>query len=49
MGILLTDKDGVTREIGPGDSFVLQPGFSGTWEVVETTRKLFVIRLPPSQ
>lgn len=42
----LTDKDGVTREIGPGDSFVLQPGFSGVWEVLETTRKLFVIRLP---
>lgn len=43
---VLTDKDGVTREIGPGYSFVLQPGFSGTWEVLETTRKLFVIRLP---
>ncbi|WP_428640786.1 cupin domain-containing protein [Roseibium sp.] len=42
----LTDKDGTTREVGPGDSFVLQPGFSGVWEVLETTRKLFVIRLP---
>ncbi|MHA7776327.1 cupin domain-containing protein [Roseibium sp. M-1] len=42
----LTDKDGNTRDIGPGDSFVLQPGFSGVWEVLETTRKLFVIRLP---
>ncbi|WP_269583812.1 cupin domain-containing protein [Roseibium sp. Sym1] len=42
----LTGKDGATREVGPGDSFVLQPGFAGVWEVLETTRKLFVIRLP---
>jgi uncharacterized protein len=24
---------------------VLRPGFTGTWEVVETTRKDYVIRL----
>jgi len=42
----LTDKDGSTRDVGPGDHFVLQPGFEGIWEVLETTRKLFVIRLP---
>lgn len=41
----LTDKDGLTRDVGPGDSFVLQPGFTGVWEVLETTRKLFVVRL----
>lgn len=29
-----------------GDSFVLRPGFTGIWEVVETTRKLFVTRMP---
>ncbi|MBB2970504.1 cupin domain-containing protein [Mesorhizobium sp. RMAD-H1] len=23
-----------------GDSFVLRPGFGGTWEVIETTRKM---------
>lgn len=28
-----------------GDSFVLRPGFKGIWEVVETTRKLYVVRL----
>ncbi|MCK0196705.1 cupin domain-containing protein [Ancylobacter sp. 6x-1] len=28
-----------------GDSFVIRPGFRGVWEVVETTRKLYVIRL----
>jgi uncharacterized cupin superfamily protein len=29
-----------------GDHLVIEPGFSGTWQVVETTRKSFVIRLP---
>ena len=29
-----------------GDSFVIRPGFAGVWDVVETTRKSFVIRLP---
>ena len=28
-----------------GDSFVIKPGFKGTWEVLETTRKEYVIRL----
>ncbi|TYC63326.1 cupin domain-containing protein [Rhodobacterales bacterium] len=41
----LTDADGKTREVGPGDSFVLQPGFTGVWDVLETTRKLFVVKL----
>lgn len=27
-----------------GDSIVLRPGFSGVWEVVETTLKEYVIR-----
>ncbi|MBS7538299.1 cupin domain-containing protein [Ancylobacter lacus] len=31
--------------LAAGDSFVLRPGFKGVWEVVETTRKLYVIRL----
>lgn len=34
------------QRVGAGDVFVIQPGFEGTWEVVETTRKLFVVRLP---
>lgn len=28
-----------------GDSFILRPGFKGTWEVLETTRKDYVIKL----
>lgn len=30
------------RRIGPGDTFVMNPGFVGTWRVIETTRKLWV-------
>lgn len=37
------EKDAVTVEAG--DSFILRPGFKGTWEVIETTRKDYVIRL----
>jgi uncharacterized protein len=29
-----------------GDSFVIRPGFRGVWEVIETTRKDYVIVLP---
>jgi len=32
-------------QLGPGDTMILEPGFIGTWEVVETTRKSYVIRL----
>jgi uncharacterized cupin superfamily protein len=28
---------------GAGDSWVIRPGFTGTWEVVETTLKDYVI------
>ena len=28
-----------------GDSYIIRPGFTGTWEVVETTIKDYVIRL----
>lgn len=30
------------RRITAGDSFVMHPGFEGTWKVIETTRKLWV-------
>ena len=42
----LSDANGTVRDLKAGDSFIIEPGFSGIWEVVETTRKLFVIRLP---
>lgn len=42
---VISEDGGETRTVKPGDSFVLRPGFKGTWEVIETTRKEYVIRL----
>lgn len=42
---ILTEDNGAPVTLRAGDSFVLRPGFRGIWEVVETTRKDFVIRL----
>lgn len=42
---VVTDENGAEIALGPGDSLILRPGFRGTWEVLETTRKDYVIRL----
>ena len=42
---VITEDDGPSRIVRSGDSFVLRPGFRGTWEVIETTRKEYVIHL----
>lgn len=42
---IVTEDGGAPRRVTAGDSFILRPGFSGVWEVVETTRKEYVIRL----
>ena len=42
---VVAEKGGAAHAIGPGDSFVIRPGFRGTWEVLETTRKEYVILL----
>jgi uncharacterized cupin superfamily protein len=42
---VITEEDGAARIVKAGDSFVLRPGFNGTWEVLEPTRKEYVIRL----
>ena len=42
---VLTDAEGQETRLTAGDSFIIRPGFSGTWEVAETTRKDYVIRL----
>jgi uncharacterized protein len=45
-GVSIVTQDGETpRTFGPGDSAILRPDFKGTWEVVETTRKEYIIRL----
>jgi hypothetical protein len=40
---IVTDADGNATTLRAGDSFVIPRGFNGTWEVVETTRKLYAI------
>lgn len=43
---ILTAEDGTAHHLRAGDSFVIRPGFRGVWEVIETTRKDYVIVLP---
>lgn len=40
---VVTPDGGEPVVLGPGDTMVLEPGFAGAWEVVETTRKTYVI------
>ena len=42
---VIASERGEARTVGPGDSFVIRPGFKGTWEVLETTRKEYVIKV----
>jgi uncharacterized protein len=42
---VIAEDGGREHRVTAGDSFVLRPGFKGTWEVIETTRKEYVIRL----
>jgi uncharacterized cupin superfamily protein len=42
---VIAEDGGGERRVAAGDSFVIRPGFRGTWEVVETTRKEYVISL----
>lgn len=42
---IIAEEGGEARTVSAGDSFVLRPGFKGSWEVLETTRKEYVIKL----
>lgn len=42
---VLSEDDGTVHELRAGDSFLIRPGLRGTWEVLETTRKDYVIRV----
>jgi uncharacterized cupin superfamily protein len=46
---VLRDKDGNAKTLRAGDRFVIPAGFSGTWEVLEPTRKVYVIFEQKSQ
>ena len=41
---VLTGDDGTVHTLRAGDALILRPGFSGVWDVIETTRKEYVIR-----
>src|SRR5215469_2525845 len=43
---VITDSAGNALTVRPGDRFVIPRGFIGTWEVIEPTRKLYVIYEP---
>ncbi|MCM2292156.1 cupin domain-containing protein [Allorhizobium sp. BGMRC 0089] len=42
---ILTEEGGAPLHLRAGDRLIIRPGFKGIWEVVETTRKDYVIRL----
>lgn len=43
---VLRDTAGNERTLEAGDEFVIPAGFKGQWEVLETTRKTYVIYQP---
>ncbi len=43
---IITEASGPSFSVTAGDSFVIPRGFVGTWEVVTSTRKSFVIYEP---
>jgi uncharacterized cupin superfamily protein len=44
--LLMRDEAGGEITIGPGESFVIEAGFAGTWQVLEKVRKIYVIFEP---
>ena len=40
---LIIEDSSAPHTVRAGDSFILRAGFSGIWEVIETTRKDYVI------
>lgn len=41
---ILTEEGGQPVHLRAGDRMIIQPGFEGIWQVVETTRKDYVVR-----
>jgi len=40
---VLRDEQGHAKTLRAGDRFVIPAGFKGTWEVLETCRKIYVV------
>ena len=45
IAAIVTEEGGEPVHLKAGDRMILRPGFKGTWEVVETTRKDYVIKV----
>ncbi len=43
---ILRDEDGNETDLKAGDNLVIPAGFEGEWQVVETTKKIYVIYEP---
>ena len=43
---ILRDTDGNEHALQAGDNFTIPSGFKGEWQVLETTRKIYVIYEP---
>jgi uncharacterized protein len=41
---VLTANDGTPVTLRAGDTYIIRPGYTGVWEVFETTLKEYVIR-----
>lgn len=39
----IADENGGTWTFKAGDSFVMKPGFVGTWKTIETVKKVYVV------
>ncbi len=43
--IIITPDGGTPVEVGPGDAFVVEADFKGTWQILEPVTKHFVVKL----
>ncbi len=41
--LVITDSEGVQREFGPGAAGIIPSGFKGSFQVLETVRKHYVV------
>ena len=44
--VRLTDESGASRDFGPGEAFVIEAGFRGTWESIGRVTKIYAILEP---
>jgi uncharacterized cupin superfamily protein len=44
--VRLTDAGGASRDFGPGDAFVIDAGFKGTWESIGRVTKIYAVLDP---